>query len=68
MATAITTDLLIYSIIVPVIPFRLQNLGYDGVSGLVGWLLFAYVRYSHSPRCTTAEILTLYPLPSLQRS
>ncbi|KAJ8473714.1 hypothetical protein ONZ51_g7690 [Trametes cubensis] len=39
---AITTDLLIYSIIVPVIPFRLQNLGYDGVSGLVGWLLFAY--------------------------
>ncbi|KAH9891124.1 MFS general substrate transporter [Cubamyces lactineus] len=39
---AITTDLLIYSIIVPVIPFRLQNLGYEGVSGLVGWLLFAY--------------------------
>ncbi|KAI0325628.1 MFS general substrate transporter [Cubamyces sp. BRFM 1775] len=39
---AITTDLLIYSIIVPVIPFRLQSLGYQGVSGLVGWLLFAY--------------------------
>ncbi|KAI0825235.1 MFS general substrate transporter [Trametes gibbosa] len=39
---AITTDLLIYSIIVPIIPFRLQSMGYDGVSGLVGWLLFAY--------------------------
>ncbi|KAI0666238.1 MFS general substrate transporter [Trametes maxima] len=39
---AITTDLLIYSMIVPIIPFRLQELGYDGVSGLVGWLLFAY--------------------------
>ena len=36
-------DILIYSLIVPVIPFRLQDLGYDGVSGLVGWLLFAYV-------------------------
>ncbi|KAH9927461.1 MFS general substrate transporter [Epithele typhae] len=35
-------DILIYSLIVPVIPFRLQDLGYDGVSGLVGWLLFAY--------------------------
>ncbi|KAI0651431.1 MFS general substrate transporter [Trametes meyenii] len=39
---AITTDLLVYSMIVPIIPFRLQELGYDGVSGLVGWLLFAY--------------------------
>ncbi|KAI0761685.1 MFS general substrate transporter [Trametes elegans] len=39
---AITTDLLIYSMIVPIIPFRLQEMGYDGVSGLVGWLLFAY--------------------------
>ncbi|KAI0358937.1 MFS general substrate transporter [Trametes cingulata] len=39
---AITTDLLIYSMIVPIIPFRLQSLGYEGISGLVGWLLFAY--------------------------
>ena len=37
------TDILVYSMIVPIIPFRLQSLGYDGVSGLVGWLLFAYV-------------------------
>ncbi|KAI8983350.1 MFS general substrate transporter [Trametes punicea] len=39
---AITTDILIYSLIVPIIPFRLQGLGYEGVSSLVGWLLFAY--------------------------
>ncbi|KAL1749154.1 major facilitator superfamily domain-containing protein [Schizophyllum fasciatum] len=38
----ITTDLLVYSIIIPVLPFQLQELGYGGVSGLVGWLLFAY--------------------------
>ncbi|KAI4522902.1 MFS general substrate transporter [Schizophyllum commune Loenen D] len=38
----ITTDLLVYSIIIPVLPFQLQELGYSGVSGLVGWLLFAY--------------------------
>ena len=29
--------------IVPIIPFRLQDLGYTDVSSLVGWLLFAYV-------------------------
>ncbi|RDX43975.1 MFS general substrate transporter [Lentinus brumalis] len=38
----VTTDILVYSMIVPIVPFRLQNLGYEGVSGLVGWLLFAY--------------------------
>ncbi|EMD41423.1 hypothetical protein CERSUDRAFT_128182, partial [Gelatoporia subvermispora B] len=38
----VTTDLLVYSLIVPVIPFQLEHLGYQGVSGLVGWLLFAY--------------------------
>ncbi|KAI0344078.1 MFS general substrate transporter [Trametopsis cervina] len=35
-------DLMVYTIIVPVIPFRLQDLGYKGVSGLTGWMLFAY--------------------------
>ncbi|KAI1786300.1 MFS general substrate transporter [Ganoderma leucocontextum] len=39
---SITTDILVYSMIVPVIPFRLQDLGYTDVSSLVGWLLFAY--------------------------
>ncbi|KAM5534344.1 hypothetical protein V8D89_011937 [Ganoderma adspersum] len=38
----ISTDTLVYSMIVPVIPFRLQDLGYSDVSSLVGWLLFAY--------------------------
>lgn len=31
-----------YSIIIPVIPFQLEVLGYEQVSGLAGWLLFAY--------------------------
>ncbi|KAF8213784.1 major facilitator superfamily domain-containing protein [Mycena galopus ATCC 62051] len=38
----IATDLLVYSIIIPVMPFQLQRLGYQGVSALTGWLLFAY--------------------------
>jgi len=37
------TDLLVYSIIIPVIPFRLEALGYNGVSSLVSWLVFAFV-------------------------
>lgn len=40
----ITTDLLVYTIAIPVFPFRLEALAYSGVSSLVGWLLFAYVR------------------------
>ncbi|KAG9314671.1 MFS general substrate transporter [Chiua virens] len=38
----ITTDLLVYSIIIPVIPFQLERLNYKSVSSLTGWLLFAY--------------------------
>ncbi|KAH7914452.1 major facilitator superfamily domain-containing protein [Hygrophoropsis aurantiaca] len=39
----ITTDLLVYSIIIPVIPFQLEHLGRRGdVSSLTGWLLCAY--------------------------
>ncbi|KIJ68771.1 hypothetical protein HYDPIDRAFT_107017 [Hydnomerulius pinastri MD-312] len=38
----ITTDLLVYSIIIPVMPFQLENLGYRNVSALTGWLLCAY--------------------------
>ncbi|KZS93243.1 MFS general substrate transporter [Sistotremastrum niveocremeum HHB9708] len=38
----IATDLLVYNIIVPVIPFRLESLGYDQVSARTGWLLFAF--------------------------
>jgi hypothetical protein len=43
-SSGITTDFLIYSIIIPVMPFHLQALGYTDVSALVGYLLFAYVR------------------------
>ncbi|KIK99897.1 hypothetical protein PAXRUDRAFT_131055 [Paxillus rubicundulus Ve08.2h10] len=38
----ITTDLLVYSIIIPVIPFQLEHLKYQNVSALTGWLLCAY--------------------------
>ncbi|KAI0047648.1 MFS general substrate transporter [Auriscalpium vulgare] len=38
----ITTDLIIYSVVIPVLPFHLQGLGYSGVSALVGYMLFAY--------------------------
>jgi len=38
----IATDLVVYSIIVPVMPFQLEHLGYHSVSALTGWLLFAY--------------------------
>jgi len=47
VALGVTTDLLVYSLIVPIIPFQLEHLGYSGVSGLVGWLLFAYVRWNN---------------------
>ncbi|KAG2345268.1 MFS general substrate transporter [Suillus weaverae] len=38
----ITTDLLVYSIIIPVLPFQLERLSYHNVSSLTGWLLCAY--------------------------
>ena len=46
----IATDLIIYSIVIPVLPFRLETKGYTGVSTLVGYLLFAYV-------CIDTELL-----------
>ncbi|KAK7468483.1 hypothetical protein VKT23_002990 [Stygiomarasmius scandens] len=42
LIVGLATDMLVYSIIVPVMPFQLQKLGYEGVSGLTGWLLFAF--------------------------
>ncbi|KAI6005059.1 MFS general substrate transporter [Pisolithus orientalis] len=42
VSLGITTDLLVYSIIIPVIPFQLQRLQYKSVSALTGWLLCAY--------------------------
>ncbi|GLB36542.1 putative MFS general substrate transporter [Lyophyllum shimeji] len=38
----IATDLVVYTVIIPVMPFQLQKLGYSEVSALTGWLLFAY--------------------------
>lgn len=40
----ITVDYLIYTIIIPIMPFHLEALGYSEISALVGYLLFAYVR------------------------
>lgn len=36
------SDSLVYSIIIPIIPFKLEQMGYRNISGRVGWLLFAY--------------------------
>ncbi|KZW02154.1 MFS general substrate transporter [Exidia glandulosa HHB12029] len=35
-------DMLVYAIAIPVVPFRLQQLGYDEVSSKTGWLLFSF--------------------------
>ncbi|KAF8550301.1 MFS general substrate transporter [Imleria badia] len=42
VGVGITTDLLVYSIIIPVMPFQLERLKYHSVSALTGWLLCAY--------------------------
>nr|GAT57538.1 predicted protein [Mycena chlorophos] len=42
VGVSIATDLLVYSIVLPVVPFRLETLGYTSVSALTGWLLFAF--------------------------
>ncbi|KAF9045166.1 MFS general substrate transporter [Panaeolus papilionaceus] len=39
----IAVDLLVYSIIIPVMPFQLEALGYDNISSRTSWLLFAWV-------------------------
>ncbi|GAA5986337.1 hypothetical protein JCM10908_003709 [Rhodotorula pacifica] len=38
----VLVDLSSYSLAVPVIPFRLQALGYDDIGGKTGWLVSAY--------------------------
>ncbi|TFK26563.1 MFS general substrate transporter [Coprinopsis marcescibilis] len=42
VGSGIAIDLLVYSIIIPVIPFQLELIGYSDVSALSGWLLFAF--------------------------
>jgi hypothetical protein len=43
LAIGLLTDLLVYSLIIPVIPYQLEALGYDGIGAKVSWLLVAYV-------------------------
>ncbi|WWC95742.1 hypothetical protein V866_002608 [Kwoniella sp. B9012] len=38
----VITDVLTYTIVVPVLPYRLQSLNYTNISALTSWLLFAY--------------------------
>ncbi|GAA5976189.1 hypothetical protein JCM11641_001076 [Rhodosporidiobolus odoratus] len=38
----VLVDLSSYALAVPVIPFRLQSLGYDNIGGKTGWLVAAY--------------------------
>lgn len=40
--SAVLVDLSSYSLAVPVIPFRLQALGYGDIGGKTGWLVSAY--------------------------
>lgn len=40
--SGVATDLFSYAVIIPVIPFRLEALGYNDASARTGWLLFAY--------------------------
>jgi hypothetical protein len=64
-SSGITTDFLIYSIIIPVMPFHLQALGYTDISALVGYLLFAYVRIDRPSVCLHFFTnLVLFPPPS----
>ena len=46
--TGILTDLLVYSLIIPVIPYQLEALGYDAIGSKVSWLLVAFVCVSGS--------------------
>ncbi|KAH9486666.1 MFS-type transporter ppzB [Psilocybe cubensis] len=38
----VAVDLLVYSMIIPVIPFHLERLGHSSISSMTGWLLFAF--------------------------
>jgi len=40
------SDTVVYSIVIPVMPFQLKQMGYHNISGRLGWLLFAYVYLS----------------------
>lgn len=50
--TGILTDLLVYTLIIPVIPYQLEALGYDGIGAKISWLLVAFVRLPSPPNCS----------------
>ncbi|OCF43885.1 hypothetical protein I317_02328 [Kwoniella heveanensis CBS 569] len=49
------TEALCYMIAVPVIPFRLEDLGYDNISSRTSWFLFAF--------CTSMAVCTIVTFP-----
>jgi len=62
--TGILTDLLVYSVIIPVIPYQLVALGYDGIGAKISWLLVAFVRLTMSLDCISlihASLLSASP-------
>jgi len=40
--------LLVYSLIIPVIPYQLKSLGYDDIGSKISWLLVVYACLSFS--------------------
>jgi MFS transporter, DHA1 family, solute carrier family 18 (vesicular amine transporter), member 1/2 len=50
--TGLFTDILVYSLIIPVIPYQLEALGYDGIGAKVSWLLAAFVRHPIPLNCS----------------
>lgn len=42
VALGVASDAIAYNIVVPVLPYRLQSLGYTGVSALTSWLFVSY--------------------------
>lgn len=60
----ITADYLVYTIIIPIMPFHLEALGYSEISALVGYLLFAYVRIDRPFFSKVFTNLALFPPPS----
>jgi hypothetical protein len=55
--TGILTDQLVYSLIIPVIPYQLEALGYGGIGAKVSWLLVAFVRSSIPLNCASPVYL-----------
>jgi len=54
----ILTDLVIYTLIIPVVPYQLRDLGYDGIGAKMSWLYVAFVRpFQHPNRLVRSSLL-----------